>query len=208
MLRPLLCAFGLSGLVAGCGRPALPDPRAAARAYSDAAARGDAGRIYALMTRESRRTYGEQRTRLLVSEERAELARQADALRRPDTRVDGAATVLLADGTSVELALEPQGFRVAAADTLPAAARTPKEALSALGRALSRRSYARPHARAQLGGARRARARRSLCSPKRSKIRETLDVRVEGDHADVALGSGHLVSLRRIQGTWHVEDVR
>ncbi len=207
MLRPLLCAFGLSGLVAGCGRPALPDPRAAARAYSDAAARGDAGRIYALMTRESRRTYGEQRTRLLVSEERAELARQADALRRPDTRVDGAATVLLAEGTSVEMSREPQGFRVAAEDTLPAAARTPKEALSALGRALSRRSYA------ALMRVLSSEARGELELDVRSltqalKDPETLDVRVEGDHADVALGSGHLVSLRRIQGTWHVEDVR
>src|SRR5215468_8228592 len=106
--------LGLAGLVVACGRPALPDPRATARAYADAAQRGDASRIYSLMTKEARRTYGEARTRELVKDEREELARTASALTRPDARVEGSATVLLADGTEIELTLEPEGFRVAA----------------------------------------------------------------------------------------------
>jgi len=36
----------------------------------------------------------------------------------------------------------------------------------------------------------------------------TLDIRVDGDRADVDMGSGHFVTLRRDQGVWHVEDIR
>ncbi|HEV8549841.1 MAG TPA: hypothetical protein VGQ57_12450 [Polyangiaceae bacterium] len=199
--------LGLSGLVVACGRPALPDPRAAARTYADAAERGDAARIYSLMTKDARRTYGEARTRELVKDERDELARTAAALRRPDVRVEGSATVLLADGTEIELALESEGFRVAAADTLPAAARTPTEALEGLRRALARRSYASllrvlsPDARGELETDLRS-LTQALAEP------ATLDVRVQGDRADVDLGEGHFVTLRREQGAWRVEDVR
>jgi len=200
-------ALGLSGLVVACGRPALPDPRAAARTYAEAAARGDDQRIYALMTREARRTYGEARTRELVRDAREELRRQAEALTRPDARVDGSATLLLTDGTTVELALEPDGFRVAAADTLPGAARTPVEALDGLRRALSRRSYPAllrvlsPEARGELELDVRS-LTKALEEP------ATLDVRVDGDRADVDVGDGHFVTLRRDQGAWHVEDIR
>jgi len=207
MLGPAVRVLGLSGLAVACGRPALPDPRATASAYAEAAARGDGQRIYALMTREARRTYGEARTRELVGDAREELRRQAAALERPDTRVEGAATLLLSDGTTVELALEPEGFRVAAADTLPGAARTPSEALDALRRALARRSYPAllrvlsPEARGELELDVRSLAK-SLEEP------ATLDIRVDGDRADVDVGSGHSVTLRRDQGIWHVEDIR
>jgi hypothetical protein len=207
MLGPAVRVLGLSGLAVACGRPALPDPRVTASAYAEAAARGDGQRIYALMTRDARRTYGEARTRELVGDAREELRRQASALKRPDTRVDGAATLLLADGTTVELALEPEGFRVAAADTLPGAARTPAEALDGLRRALARRSYPAllrvlsTEARGELELDVRSLAK-SLEEP------ATLDIRVDGDRADVDVGSGHSVTLRRDQGTWHVEDIR
>ena len=207
MLGFAVRALGLSGLVVACGRPALPDPRATASAYAEAATRGDDRAIYALMTRDARRAYGEARTRALVTDAREELRRQASALARPDTRVDGAATLLLADGTMVELTLEPEGFRVAAADTLPGAARTPAEALDGLRRALARRSYAAllrvlsPEARGELELDVRSLAK-SLEEP------ATLDIRVDGDRADVDVGSGHFVTLRRDQGVWHVEDIR
>ena len=199
--------LGLSGLLVACGRPALPDPRAAARAYADAAAKGDAGRIYALMTTDARRTYGERRTRELVADTRVELARQAAALSRSDTRVAGEATVLLDDGTRAELTLESDGFRVAAADTLPGAARTPSEALDGLRRALARRSYfsllrvLSHEARGELEPDVRSLAR-ALEEP------ATLAVRVDGDRAEVDVGAGHLVTLRRDRGSWFVEDIR
>jgi hypothetical protein len=207
MRGPALRLLGFSGLLVACGRPALPDPRAAARAYAEAAAKGDAGRIYALMTKEARRTLGERRTRELVADARAELARQAAALQRSDTRIDGAATVLLDDGTQVELTLGPDGFRVAAADTLPSAARTPSEALDGLRRALARRSYfallrvLSGEARGELETDVRSLAR-ALEEP------ATLAVRVDGDRAEVDVGAGHLVTLRRDRGSWYVEDIR
>lgn len=199
--------LGLSGLLVACGRPALPDPRAAARAYADAAAKGDAGGIYALMTKDARRTYGERRTRELVADTRAELARKAAALGRPDTRISGEATVLLTDGTRVELTLDPDGFRVAAADTLPSTARTPSEALDGLRRALARRSYfallrvLSHEARGELETDVRSLAR-ALEEP------ATLAVRIDGDRAEVDVGAGHLVTLRRDRGSWYVEDIR
>jgi hypothetical protein len=207
MRGPAVRVLGLSGLLVACGRPALPDPRAAARAYADAAAKGDAGRIYALLTREARQTYGERRTRELVGDARAELAHQAEAIRRPDIRVEGEATVLLDDGTQVELTLERDGFRVAAADTLPSAARTPSEALDGLRRALARRSYfallrvLSSEARGELETDLRGLAR-ALEEP------ATLAVRVDGDRAEVDVGAGHLVTLRRDRGSWYVEDIR
>ena len=191
----------------GCGRPALPDPREAARAYAAAAARGDADGVHALLTRDARRTYGLGRVRELVRDERAELSRQAASVSRTDARVEASARLLLADGSAVELELEPEGFRVAAADTLPGAARTPTEALDGLRRALSRRSYsallrvlsAESRATVELD-------LRALAVALENSA--TLDVRVQGDRADVDVGGGHLVTLRREAGTWRVEDIQ
>jgi hypothetical protein len=196
-----------SSLMLACGRPALPDPQAAARAYADAAARGDAERIHALLTTDAQRTYGRAGVRALVQDEREELKQQADALRGRDVRLESTATMLLADGTEVELTLEPDGFRVAAADTLPAAARTPVEALDGLRRALARRSYSAllrvlsSEARGAVETDLRAVAA-GLENP------ATLDVRVQGDRADVDVGGGHQVTLRREAGTWRVEDIQ
>jgi hypothetical protein len=203
---PALRALALSGLVAGCGRPALPDPRAAARAYADAAARGDADRIHGLLTREAQRTYGLGGVRTLVKDERAELGRVAAAVTRPDARVDAAATLRLADGTEAVLTLEHDEFRVAAAETLPSAARTPTEALDGLRRALERRSYAAllrvlsVESRGAVETDMRVLAA-ALESP------ETLDVKIDGDRADVDVGGGHRVTLKRESGTWRVEDI-
>lgn len=210
MLRVLVRALtvvAFSSSMLACGRPALPDPRAAARSYADAAARGDAAAVYALLTSDAQRNYGPERVRELAQDEHAELARQAEALRAPGTRVDATATLLLSDGTTVELTLEPDGFRVAAADTLPAAARTPVEALDGLRRALARRSY-RSLLRVLSSESRGALETdaRSLAAALENPA--TLDVRVQGDHAEVDLGGGHRVALRREGATWRVEDIQ
>lgn len=194
-----------SSLALACGRPALPDPHVAARAYAEAAARGDADRLHALLTTEAQRTYGREQVRALVRDERQELRRQSDALRGRDVRLDATATMQLADGSEVELTLEPEGFRVAAADTLPAAARTPVEALDGLRRALAHRSYT------ALLRVLSAESRGALETDLRSLAAAlenpgTLDVRVQGDRADVDVGGGHQVTLRREAGTWRVED--
>lgn len=196
-----------AGLALGCGRPALPDPKIAARAYADAAARGDAPRLHALLTREAQRNYGESRVAELVRDERAELRARAQAVTARDARVEATATLVLADGGRVELDLEPDGFRVAAADTLPAAARTPTEALDGLRRALARRSYT------SLLRVLSAESRNAVEIEVRSLAAAlenpaTLDVRVQGDRADVDVGGGHQITLRRADGSWHVEDIQ
>jgi hypothetical protein len=202
-----LQAVAFSSVALACGGPSLPDPAVAARAYADAAARGDADRIGGLLTSDARRDFGAERIRELVRDERGELARQAEALRSRDARIEATATMLLSDGTRVELTLEPDGFRVAAADTLPAAARTPVEALDGLRRALARRSYG---ALLRVLSAESKNAMetdlRSLAAALENPA--TLDVRVQGDHADVDVGGGHQVTLRREAGTWRVEDIQ
>jgi hypothetical protein len=202
-----VCVVAFSTLPLACGRPALPDPQVAARAYADAAARGDADRIYSLLDSDAQRSYGRERVGELVRDERSELARQGASLRARDVRADATATLLLADGSQIELTLEPDGFRVAAADTLPAAAQTPVEALDGLRRALARRSYTAllrvlsTETRGSVETDLRALAA-ALENP------ATLDVRVQGDHADVDVGGGHQVTLRREAGTWRVEDIQ
>jgi hypothetical protein len=209
MLRlnvPLLRVTALSALVAACGRPALPDPRVAARAYADAAARGDSARVHALLSREARRTYGPVAVAVLVRDEKQEFRRLADAVRRPDVRVEASATVLLEDGSEALLALEDDEFRVSAAETLPSAARSPVEALDGLRRALARRSY--PALLRVLSAESRGAVEtdlRALAAALENPA--TLDVKVEGDRADVDVGGGHRVTLRREGGTWRVEDI-
>jgi hypothetical protein len=210
MLRVAVQALrvvAFSTLALACGRPALPDPNITVHAYAEAARRGDADRIYALLNSDAQRGYGRERVRALVRDEHAELARQGASLAARGAHVDATATMLLADGSQIELTLEPDGFRVAAADTLPAAAQTPVEALDGLRRALARRSYT------ALLRVLSAEARGAVETDLRAlsaalENPATLDVRVQGDRADVDVGGGHLVTLRRESGIWRVEDIQ
>jgi len=169
--------------------------------------RGDSDGIYSLLTRDARRSIGRDGVRRLVADSRRELSQQGKALAKPGARVEGQATVPLADGTEVELSLEADRFRVDAAATLPSAARTPAAALEGLRRALSRRSYVAllrvlsQDSRSAMEGDVRALVR-GLEDPR------ALDVRVNGDRADVELPGGHFVSLKREGGVWRVEDLK
>jgi hypothetical protein len=194
------------GLIA-CGGPSLPDPREAARAYAEAVKRGDAERVHAMLTSEAQRGLGREGTSKLVVAERTELARQAQALLEGELAVEATATIPLADGSAVELTLEDRGFRVAAAETLPSAARTPTAALDGLRRALGRRSYA------ALLRVLSAESRVALESDLRSLVNgladpSSLDVKVNGDRAEVEIPGGHAVTLKRESGIWRVDDVK
>lgn len=121
--------------------------------------------------------------------------------------MEARAQVLLADGSEVELSLEDGAFYVDAAATLPSAARTPAQALDGLRRALSRRSY--PALLRVLSVEARSAVERDL----RALVQgledpAALDVRVNGDRADIELPGGHSVSLKREHGVWRVEDVK
>ena len=205
---PRSCFTALAlGLPFACGRAELPDPQTAARAYAEAARRGDADALYGMLTSDAKRAYGPEGARKLVADARAELRRRGEALAAPAARVEATATVPLSDGTRVELDLEPDGFRIASADTLPSGARTPAEALLDLRRALARRSY--PALIRVLSKKARVALERDLGSLEAGLTDPaTLDVKVNGDRAEVDVPGGHAVTLEREGGTWRVDDIR
>jgi hypothetical protein len=192
-------------LGAGCSRATMPDPRAAVLAYEAAAAKGDAKAIYGMLSERSRKALKVADVERMVADERAELANQAQAVADPGAMVRASARVRYADGEDATLDLEEGGFRVSSADGLPAAARSPREALEQLRRALARRSYAglmrvlSPATRSAVEGDLRSLVD-GLSHP------DGLDVQISGDVASVQIQGGHYVKLRRDGGAWKVED--
>jgi hypothetical protein len=183
----------------------MPDPRDVARAYAQAAERGDADAIYGMMTEEAQRRYGRDGARKLVDGARNELKSHGQAVGSPAAQVRARATVRYEDGEDAELEIEDGRFRVGTAGALPAGARTPAQALAELRAALARRSYSA--------------LMRVLSSETRTAIENdlktlvtgleqpaTLDIKVTGDKAEVQVPGGHIVKLKREDGVWRVED--
>jgi hypothetical protein len=141
----------------------------------------------------------------IVADEKGELAMLAKAVAEPGTVVRASARVRYPDGEDATLDLEDDGFRISSADALPAAARTPREALEQLRRALARRSYA------ALLRVLSPSTRSAIESDLRSLVEglkepDGLDVQISGDAASVQIQGGHSVKLRRDAGVWKVED--
>jgi hypothetical protein len=194
-------------LVASCARPRVADPMPAVHAYAAAAERGDADALYALLSKRSQRDLGRDGTRRLVRETKAELSRSAKALQGPSVELEAVAVVRYDDGENAVLELDDGVFKVGSADALPAAPRSPAEALGALRKALARRSYP------ALVRVLSQETQSALESDWDALVRgledpETLDVRVQGDRAEVELSGGHTVKLRRELGVWRIEDLR
>ncbi len=191
----------------GCLYQRMPDPRAAADVYADAASRGDADAIYDMLDEDARRALTREDVRKLVADQRKELADQAKAIRSTEARVQASARIRFADGEDAVLDLSESGhFLVASADALPAGARTPTQALDQLRHVLARRSYAG--------------LLRVLSTPTRSAMEndlrslveglenpEELDVQQSGETATVRVPGGHLILLRREGGTWRIDDI-
>ena len=183
----------------------MPDPKLAAAAYAQAAKRGDPERIYALLSREAQRDYGQQGTRDLVRQAQAELRQQGSALLAPGVKVQASAEIRFDDGESALFDLEDGAFRLSSLGTVPSRARTPAEALGDFRRALARRSYPAllgvlaPETRGALEGDLKSLVE-GLENP------DTLDVKVSGDNAVVEIPGGHQVKLRREAGVWQILD--
>jgi hypothetical protein len=190
----------------GCASGAVPDPRAAAQAYAEAAMRGDSAALYALLTKASREARSRAEVTAIVDNERTELSEQGRDLLRPDLRVDATALLRYADGEEAALDLRDGRYGVTAAGALPGGARTPEEALDQLRRVLARRSYAAlirvlsPATRAALENDLRALVE-GLSEP------TALPVQVTGDVALVSIPGGHQVKLKREGGIWRVDDL-
>jgi hypothetical protein len=192
-------------VLAGCASGGVPDPRVAARSYAEAAMRGDADRLYAMMTTSARRVRSKADTQQIVDDERSELADQARDIERPDVRVEATARLRFADGEEAALELHDGRYWVTAAGALPGGARTPEEALDQLRRVLARRSY--PALMRVLSPA----TRTAIESDVRTLVDGlnepgTLPVRLNGDAAIIAVPGGHQVKLKREGGVWRVED--
>jgi hypothetical protein len=196
------CAALLSGCAVGS---AMPDPEPAVTAYVEAVRAGDAEAIHAMMSEESRRAISVDELRRVLSEQKAEMKEHADSLAADERILTARAEVRYDDGEIVSLDLDDGEFRVTAADALPAAAKTPAQALSQLRRVLARRSYAgllrvlSPRTRAAI-----ERDMRSLVEGLTDP--ESLQVDVVGDRATIQVPGGHQVRLRREDGVWHVDD--
>lgn len=203
-LRRLALTSLLVASPACAGRGAA-DPRDAARAYGQAAARGDATALYAMMSASSRRDRTPEDVAKAVADERAELAEQGAALAQPGTRVTATARLAYADGEEAALDLRDGRYWVTSAGALPGGGRTPEEAIAQLRRVLARRSYAglmrvlSPATRAAIENDVRTFVD-GLNEP------ATLPVQVTGDAATVPVPGGHQVKLKREDGIWRVED--
>ncbi len=197
--------FSLILCSAACAARSVPDPRAAARAYGDAAARGDAGALYAMMSSSSRRDRSPDDIARIVADERAELAEQGAALTQTGSRVAATARFRYADGEEAALDLREGRYWVTSAGALPGGGRTPEEAIEQLRRVLARRSYAglmrvlSPATRAAIENDVRGFVD-GLNEP------ATLPVQVTGDAATVVVPGGHQVKLKREGGIWRVDD--
>ena len=191
----------------GCLYQHMPDPRAAAELYADAASRGDVNAIYAMLDEEARLALTLDDVRRLVDDQRQELADQAKAIRSKTSRVHASARIRFQDGEDAVLDLSEDGyFRIASADALPAGARTPTQALEQLRRVLARRSYA------GLLRVLSATTRSTMENDVRSLVEglenpEELDVQQSGDSATVRIPGGRLIWLRREDGTWRIDDI-
>ncbi len=194
-------------LGSACVRQRVSDPSQAVKAYQQAAQRGDADALYAMLSARSQRELGPERTRALVRDAKQELSQSAARLGQPLTTPAALAAIRFDDGETSTLTLEEGLFKISAAAALPSAARTPAEALADLRRALSRRSY--PALVRVLSEETRGALEHSVSAMVRGlEEPETLDVEVEGDAAEIALPGGHVVKLKRESGFWKVEDFR
>ncbi len=200
-LSALLCA----SVAAGCAASAVPDPRSAVRAYSDAAARGDAAALYGLLTADARASLDLDEVKAIVASERADLAEQAKDLEQGEVRVEASARLRFADGEEASLDFRDGRYGVASAGTLPGGGRSPRETLEQLRRVLARRSY---------DGLMRVLStatRSSIEGDVRGLIEglsdpDALLVRVTGDEARIPIPGGHTVILKREAGIWRVEN--
>jgi hypothetical protein len=206
VLRPVTLAALAALLACSCAqRVGVPEPDDVIDAYTEAVRRGDVDAVYELLSAESKRAISKEELRRVLAEQKAELAEHVTGLGSAERVVTARAEVRYDDGEVVSLDLDDGAFRVTAADALPAAARTPQQALGHLRRVLARRSYAgllrvlSPRTRAAV-----ERELRSLVEGLTEP--DSLRVDVVGDTATVEVPGGHEVVLKREDGIWHVED--
>ncbi|MBI2392371.1 MAG: hypothetical protein HYV09_22485 [Deltaproteobacteria bacterium] len=196
----------VGSLSAACmGAQAIPDPRAAAEAWADAADRGDAEALHGMLTKRSRATISKSDVAATVASAKAELKDQAKEIR--DAKGIVAVAILRwDDGTEASLVLENGRFRVRNAVLMPGGGTRPEEAIAGFRDALRRRSYPallrmltpalRAAVEAQLKGIESA-----IGDPEKLPIPSDA-----GDEVEIKLENGHKLRLKRIDKTWYIDN--
>jgi hypothetical protein len=195
----------LASFAPGCAGSRVTDPREAAVAFAEAAGRGDANGVYAMLDPAAQRSLSREDVARLVADEKAELADAARALASPEAHATATARLRFADGEEIGLEWALGKFSVTSGGALPGGAPTPAAALDELRRALARRSYpallrvVTPEARSAIEQDLRT-LTVGLEHP------ETLFIHTTDDAASAIIPGGHHVSMKREGGIWRVED--
>lgn len=204
-MRSFLALLAAAALLTGCASSRVPDPKPTLDAYVKAAQSGDDAALFDLMTEKSKERLGRDGAKRAVTDAKDELRDLGAAASAKDASRKTEAKVGFEDGDVATLVLEDGAFKLVRADGLPPAAKSPREALSALRRALLRAELG-PLSRVMTREARDA-AQKDIAGLVRDLAHPSqLDVRVQGDKAQVTTPSGHAVKLRRANGVWSVEE--
>jgi hypothetical protein len=194
----------------GCGGGAAgAPPRDTARAYAEAARRGDAEAVYALLDAETRAGLTLDELRAHMAEGPEELREQADAVDAAleDPRlVETRARVPLRTGQHALLVVEGERWHLVGTLLDAVSLATPEDAVMAFRSALSRRSL--PSIERVL-----ARAPRAEIEAQIERFLEdtedepALDVDIQDNEATVRTPSGRVIRMIREAGEWHVVSV-
>lgn len=206
-LRPglALVSLGVAAFLGGCAPRVFAEPKQAVDTYLSALRKGDVDAMYGMMSEASRRVISRAELQRIVADQKVELASYAESLSSSERRIRTQAAMRYDDGEIVVLELADGQFRLAAGDALPAAARSPVQALGQLRRVLARRSYS------GLLQVLTPRTRTAMENELRSLVRglrqpQSLRIKVEGDKATVRIPGGHQVTLKLRDGVWRVDD--
>lgn len=205
-----VCLFGLGvvGLMSvGCLRTSsVPDPRAAAEAWAEAAEKGDADALHGMLSKRSRATISKADVAATVASAKGELKDQAADIRAAKDKIAAVAVLKWDDGTEASLVLHDGKFRVQSAMLMPGGGATAAEAVAGFRDALRRRSY--PALLRMLTPALRATVEAQLKGLEKSigdpdKLPYPSD---SGDEIEIKLENGHKIKLKKIDKTWYIDN--
>ncbi len=211
-------------MLGGCAGSSLPSPEEAARAYADAAKRGDSAMLHEMLSEQGRRALAPEEVARIVVDQRAELAARAAAVEAavpsgesgsapvapsspivPIAPIEVTAAVSLEGGETATFVVRGDRALIRSLPSFAVRPTTPAEALVALREALETRSFV------SLLLVLSRRSARALGEELTSLLRglerpEELEVDIRGDSATVEVPGGHAVKLRLEDGAWRVED--
>jgi hypothetical protein len=193
-------------LLSACARTSLPDPRIAARHWSEALQRRDPDAVRALLTASARRAFNEDDVRQVLARDGQDLLALAQGASAAGARVEARARVVYPEEQAALLVWEDGDYRIEAAGALPARADSPVDALQELRAVLTRHSFSGllrilTRDAAQSTSALLNSMLDALVDP------ASAEIEVDGRRATAHLPGGHVIKLEREDGTWRIRDI-